>query len=218
VTPDDAKEFLLPKWNVVARERNQFDTGTLLKLHTGQIVEIGDEGTFHVSGKGWQAINAQLQEGQWPKYARVQAREIKHRREQLGVTQLDYFNEGLNCIQFARAPRAAVVLGWSGFVDLLHQRFSRDPVAFNSLLRSYRPRLHSVLGDLQSPTDFEALKDKDAIELGFQMKLYDHHAKTQLDAMRDLRNACAHVGQDPADIQVALGFFSQLVRFLPSII
>jgi hypothetical protein len=218
MTPDDAKGFLGPKWDVVSQERNRFDTSTLLKLHTGQIVEIGDDGTFHVSGKGWQAINAQLQEGQWPKYARVQAREIKDRLEKLGVNQMDYFNEGLNCIQFARAPRAAVVLGWSGFVDLLHQRFLRDLAAFNSTLRSHRPRLHANLGDLQSLIDFEALKDKDAVELGFQMKLYNHHSKIQLGAMRDLRNACAHVGQDPADIQNALGFFSNLVRYLPSII
>jgi len=218
MTPQDAKAFLQPKWKVKQEVRNAHDTGWLLTLHTGQDVEVNDDGTFHVSGKGWQAINTRLQEGQWPPYAAVQTQKIKQDLTALGVTQLSYFSEGLNCIQFAQAPRAAIVLAWSGFVDLLHQRFARDLPAFNAALKMHRSKLHAQTGDFSGLADFAALKDVDAIDIGHHLRIYDHHVKIQLDAMRDLRNTSAHIAARSPDIQIALGFYSHIVPLLPTVL
>jgi hypothetical protein len=46
------------------------------------------------------------------------------------------------------------------------------------------------------------------------MNLYKKHAHTQLDAMRDLRNNCAHVEEFPVTVDMALGFYAALVQYL----
>lgn len=54
----------------------------------------------------------------------------------LGVKDLMYFDEGLDCIQYAQAPRAAIVLGWTGFIDLLQTKIGSDNfVALNAILK-----------------------------------------------------------------------------------
>src|SRR4051812_22748487 len=211
MTPADATKFLAPKWTVVAQKRRR--EGTALELNTGQIVIVNDDGTFHVSGKGWEAINTKLQEGLWPPFARAQTKLVRGQLEGLGLTDIAYFIEGLNCIQFAQASRAAIVLGWSGFIDLFHRRLHRDIEQVNAVFRTHFPKLSERIGNFAQLSDFEALRDKDALKLGQHLKLYDHHVYTQLDAMRDERNAYAHVGRIEPDILMALGFYSRLVRY-----
>jgi hypothetical protein len=46
------------------------------------------------------------------------------------------------------------------------------------------------------------------------MGLYKKHAHTQLQAMRDLRNNCAHVEEFPVTLDMALGFYSSLATYL----
>ena len=48
--------------------------------------------------------------------------ELRAEIKALGVSQLSYFEEGLDCIQYAQASRAAIVMGWTGFIDLLQSK------------------------------------------------------------------------------------------------
>jgi hypothetical protein len=141
MTRDDAVRFLSPKWQVSSETRAR--GALVLTLDSGHVVEIYDNGTFHVSGKGWRDINRHLQECQFPHDDAVRTGQIRNSLAKLPIPQKNYFSEGLNCIQFAQAPRAAIVLGWSGFMDVLHDRLLRNLTGLNQALAARFPKLHS---------------------------------------------------------------------------
>jgi hypothetical protein len=211
MTRDEAERFLTPKWRIASEVRE--GNAHRLTLDTGHLVEVYNDGTFHVSGKGWKQINRHLQEAQWPPHAAIRTEEIRNSLAKLPLSEKKYFNEGLACIQFAHAPRAAIVLGWTGFMDVLQSRLSRDPVVLNQAFAKKFPKLHSK-GELKGLDGIRALEDWQALDLGREMNLYEKHAHTQLNAMRDLRNNCAHVEEFPVTVDMALGFYSSLAQFL----
>jgi hypothetical protein len=211
LTRDEAIQFLLPKWQVVDRQRNDADHSWLLTLDTGQFVEIDDAGWFHVSGKGWKAINRRLQEAQWPKDAAAQAATIRAALHRLPAAQQRYFDEGLHCLQFARAPRAAIVLGWSGYMDALHRRLAQDLDALQPKYAERYPE-RSVKRKLKDLADVRDLADWQALALGLDMQLYGKGMHAQLAAMKDERNHCAHIEEYTVTIQMALYFYARLAQ------
>jgi hypothetical protein len=211
MTRAEAVQFLAPKWKIVTEVVK--DHVHELTLDTGQLVEVYSSGAFHVSGKGWKQINRHLQEAQWPRAAALRTESIRNSLAQLPLVEKKYFNEGLSCIQFAQAPRAAIVLGWTGFMDVLHNRLARDLVALNQAFAKKFPKLHSK-GELKGLNDIPELEDWQTLNLGHEMKLYEKHAHTQLDAMRDLRNNCAHVEEFAVTFDMALGFYGSLAEYL----
>jgi hypothetical protein len=215
---DDAHEFLKPNWNVSTECRNYHDTGWVLTLDTGQKVEVMDDGRFHVAGKGWKQINQHLQGKEWPREYATLTAGIKKRLSALDVTQLKYFGEGLSCIESAKAPRAAIVLGWTGFIELLHQRFIHDPEAANAAFTTAFPKLHEKGWSLQTLDDCLKLEDWQKVKVARQMNLYAKHAEAVIVSMNHLRNNCAHVEEFPVTILSALGFYDSLAQFLPGVL
>ena len=153
-----------------------------------------------------------------PKAAAIMAATIKAELKAINCPQLSYFNEGLNCIQFAQAPRAAIVLAWTGFIDLLHQRFARDFKTFNNAYSAKFEKLHKKSGDIESLEQLRELKDWEALTIGKHLGLFQNFPYVQLDAMRAQRNNCAHVEEFQVTTMIALGYYSQLVKFLPLIL
>jgi hypothetical protein len=211
MTRDEAVNFLIPRWQVVRESRD--GSAQELQLHTGQVVEVYDDGTFHVSGKGWKSINRHLQESQWPPHAAIRTAEIREHLSRLENAPKKYFTEGLNCVQFAHSPRAAVVLGWTGFMDVLHHRLASDLRSVNAALEKKFPKLHGR-GELKNIDAIRSLEDWQTVDLGHEMGLYKKHTHTQLQAMRDLRNNCAHVEEFAVTRDMALGFYSSLATYL----
>lgn len=210
--------YLQPKWIVTEERKTLNGRGTVLNLNTGQTVEIYDDGTFHVSGKGWKDINRHIQESKWPQDAAIMAAAVRAQLKAIDCAGQSYFSEGLDCIQFAGAPRAAIVLAWSGFIDLLHRRFASDFDAFNQAYAVRFETLHKKSGDIRALDRLREFQDWEALEIGKQVGLFKKHAHKQLDAMRDLRNNCAHVEEFQVTTHIALGYYSQLAAFLPSIL
>jgi hypothetical protein len=146
--------------------------------------------------------------------------ELRRSLVSLGTKDLKYFDEGLDCIQYAQAPRAAIVLGWTGFIDLLQSKIGRDNYAsLNSILKLEFHAVHKKVGHIKTR---EALIDNfdDALllEAGRKLNFYDKHVWTQLNAMRDERNNCAHVEEYAVNVRIALGFYAHLIKFLPYVL
>lgn len=146
--------------------------------------------------------------------------ELRQRLLALGIKDLDYFGEGLDCIQYAHAPRAAIVLAWTGFIDLLQLKFERD--SFNQLNGILKMEFHGVHKKLGQIKRREQLIDSfdDALLLQAAKKLswLGKHAFTQLDAMRDERNNCAHVQEYAVTARTALGFYDKVITYLPNVL
>ena len=137
-----------------------------------------------------------------------------------GIKELKYFDEGLDCIQYAQAPRAAIVLGWTGFVDLLQARIARDGfVGLNGILKTEFHGVYKRVGQVHDRVEFSHYFD-DALLLTAARKLciVQKHTHTQLDAMRDERNNCAHVEEYAVNVRIALGYYARLIQYLPFVL
>jgi len=146
--------------------------------------------------------------------------ELRQEIKSLGVVELDYFSEGLDCIQYAQASRAAIVLGWAGFIDLLQNKISKDNyIGLNSILKIAFHGIHKKKSQITNKQDLCDLFDDAALlEAGKKLGFFDKHVHTQLNAMRDERNNCAHVQEYAVTIRIALGFYAKLIKFLPYIL
>ena len=149
-----------------------------------------------------------------------QVRELKQELQKLGIKELKYFEEGLDCIQYAQAPRAAVVLGWTGFIDLLETRLERDTFKdLNAILKMEFHGIYNKVGHLRSRKDLvDNFDDRMLLEAGRKLKFYESKVSSQLNAMRDERNNCAHVEEYAMTIPLAMGFYAHLIHYLPLIL
>jgi len=143
--------------------------------------------------------------------------ELRQEIRSLGIVELNYFAEGLDCIQYAQAPRAAIVLGWTGFIDLLQKKIGKDNCsALNSILKTSFPGVYKKSSSVTCNNDLcKFFDDALLIEAGRKLGFYDKHIHTQLNAMRDERNNCAHVQEYAVTVRIALGFYAKLIQFLP---
>jgi hypothetical protein len=146
--------------------------------------------------------------------------ELRQRLKSLGVKELDYFSEGLDCVQYAQAPRAAIVLGWTGFVDLVQAKMERDKfAALNAILKLEFHGIYKRYGQIKSRTDLsDGFDDSMLLQAGKKLDWYKKHVYVQLDAMRDERNNCAHVQEYAITPRTALGFYDKLVTYIPNVL
>jgi len=112
------------------------------------------------------------------------------------------------------------LLGWTGFIDLLQSKIGRDNyTSLNSILKLEFHAVHKKVGHIKTR---EALIDNfdDALllEAGRKLNYYNKHVWTQLNAMRDERNNCAHVEEYAVNVQIALGFYARLIMYLPYVV
>ncbi len=143
--------------------------------------------------------------------------ELRQELRQLGVKEFRYFEEGLDCIEYAQASRAAIVLGWTGFVDLLQLKLQKDSfTALNGILKTDFHGVHKRCAQLKTRDDLiRHFDDALLLEAARKVGFYKSHVFKQLDAMRDERNNCAHVEEYAVTPRVALGYYARLFTFLP---
>ena len=146
--------------------------------------------------------------------------ELRREIKALGVPELSYFDEGLDCIAYAQASRAAIVMGWTGYIDLLQKKIADDSfVALNGILKTEFAGVHKNAKLIRS-TDELAKYFNDALLLqaGKKLNIFKNHAYTQLNAMRDERNNCAHVQEYAVTERIALGYYAKIISYLPLVI
>jgi hypothetical protein len=133
---------------------------------------------------------------------------------------LSYFDEGLDCIQYAQASRLSIVGGWTGLIDLLQSRLERDSfVALNSIIKMEFHAVHKKVGQIGTREALAAnFDDALLLEAGRKLKFYEKHVWIQLNAMRDERNNCAHMQEYAVNVRIALGFYAHLIEFIPYVL
>lgn len=146
--------------------------------------------------------------------------DLRRSLRSLGIKDLNYFDEGLDCIQYAQASRGAIVLGWTGFIDLLQSKVARDDyISLNAILKTAFHGIHKKLGQIRTRNDLvDHFDDAQLLDAGRKLGFYNKHAWTQLHAMRDERNNCAHVQEYAVSVRIALGFYAHLIEFLPTVL
>jgi len=146
--------------------------------------------------------------------------ELRAEIKQLGVRELSYFEEGLDCIQFAQASRASIVLGWTGYIDLLQKKIGEDGFTkLNAILKSDFGGVYKKAGKINSTEELaKYFDDSLLLQAAKKLGILKKHSHTQLDAMRDERNNCAHVQEYAVTPRMALGFYAKLIQFLPLVL
>jgi hypothetical protein len=123
--------------------------------------------------------------------------------QKLSIAQDELFRESLRAIEVGLF-RAAHVLAWAGFIDLLHNiLFADSGVA----LKVARPNWQ-----LDQPDDLREHADFAVIEAG---KVAGAYNKTQMKALHGLlnkRNECAHPSDFFPDLNESLGYLSELIQ------
>jgi hypothetical protein len=143
--------------------------------------------------------------------------ELRRNLRALGVADLSYFGEGLDSVEYAQAPRAAIVLAWTGLMDLLQSKLARDAfAALNAILKTEFHGVYKRIGQIKTREALtDAFDDAMLLEAGRKLKFYDKHVLMQLQAMRDERNNCAHVQEYAVSVRIALGFYAHVIEFVP---
>jgi hypothetical protein len=146
--------------------------------------------------------------------------ELRREIEAMNVPELSYFDEGLDCIAYAQASRAAIVMGWTGFIDLLQKKIAGDGfVALNGILKVEFPGVHRKAKQVGSTDELaKYFDDSLLLQAGKKLGIFKKHVHTQLDAMRDERNNCAHVQEYAVTERIAMGYYAKLIAYLPLVI
>jgi hypothetical protein len=121
----------------------------------------------------------------------------------LSLKQDELFRQSLRCVEH-QLFRAAHVLAWAGFMDLLEEKLASDGL---TKLRAARPAWKaSNIEDLR-----ENVVEYQLIEAAKELALV---SKTQMKALHGLlnkRNECAHPSDFYPDVNDTLGYISELL-------
>jgi hypothetical protein len=120
----------------------------------------------------------------------------------LSLGQDELFRESLRAVQ-SGLFRAAHVLAWAGFVDFLH----------NLLWDEHGPALVAAMPNwtIASAEDLRAYGEYQVIEAGKTCKAYKASTMRALHGYLDRRNECAHPSNYFPDLNMTLGYVSELV-------
>jgi hypothetical protein len=146
--------------------------------------------------------------------------ELRSEIKALGVPELRYFEEGLDCIAYAQASRAAIVMGWTGYIDLLQKKMADDGfLALNGIMKAEFRGVYNKAGKITAIDELaKYFDDSLLLQAAKKLGIVKSHAYMQLDAMRDERNNCAHVEEYAVTERIALGFYAKLITYLPFVL
>jgi hypothetical protein len=129
----------------------------------------------------------------------------------LSLGQDELFRESLRAVQ-SGLFRAAHVLAWAGFIDFLH----------NLLAGTHGQALSGAMvnWNITAPEDLREHSDFQVIEAGKTAKVYRANTMRALHGLLDRRNECAHPSDYFPDLNMTLGYVSELIdrvkRLTPS--
>jgi hypothetical protein len=120
----------------------------------------------------------------------------------LSLDQDELFREALRAVELGLF-RAAHVLAWAGFMDWLHHLFADHHL---KAIQEALPRWK-----IKKAEDFREHSDFQVIEAGKSAKVYVDSTKRSLHGNLDRRNECAHPSDYFPDLNMALGYISDLL-------
>jgi hypothetical protein len=120
----------------------------------------------------------------------------------LSLAQDELFRESLRAVQ-NELFRAAHVLAWAGFIDFLHDLLVTTHLR---ALATARPKWTvAAAEDLREYSDFQV------IEAGKAASAYANTMMRTLQGLLSRRNECAHPSEYFPDLNMTLGYISDLV-------
>jgi len=122
--------------------------------------------------------------------------------DDLSLAQDELFRESLRAVRFG-LYRAAHVLAWAGFIDFLHNKLADDHLAAITAVRSGWA--------IASAEDFRQFSDFQVIEAGKDAKVYPAQTMRMMHGWLGRRNECAHPSGYFPDLNMTLGYISDLV-------
>ena len=122
--------------------------------------------------------------------------------ENLSLDQDEMFREALRAVELGLF-RAAHVLAWAGFMDWLHHLFADHHL---KPIQEALPKWK-----IKKAEDFREHSDFQVIEAGKSAKVYVDSTKRSLHGNLDRRNECAHPSDYFPDLNMALGYISDLL-------
>lgn len=119
----------------------------------------------------------------------------------LSLAQDELFRESLRAVEQG-LYRAAHVLAWAGFMDWLHHHFVDHHLkAVQEAVPKWK---------IKKAEDFREHSDFQVVEVGKSAKVYVDSTKRSLHGNLDRRNECAHPSDYYPDLNMALGYISDL--------
>lgn len=119
----------------------------------------------------------------------------------LSLEQDELFREGLRAVEHTLF-RAAHVLAWAGFIDFVHNLFiSKHLVAIRTARATWT---------INVPEDFREHSDFGVIEAGKAAGVYANTMMRGLHGLLSRRNECAHPSTYFPDLNMTLGYISDL--------
>jgi hypothetical protein len=125
------------------------------------------------------------------------------RLDKLSLAQDELFRESLRAVE-ANLYRAAHVLAWAGFVDLLHHHLGSDGY---KAVRTARPKWTVKTAD-----DLREHADHQIIEAGKEAGYYNKTVMKALHGLLNKRNECAHPSGYFPDFNQTLGYLSEVFQ------
>lgn len=121
----------------------------------------------------------------------------------LSLAQDELFREALRAVEQG-LYRAAHVLAWAGFMDWLHHFFADHHL---KPIQEALPKWK-----IKKPEDFREHSDFQVIDAGKSARVYVDSTKRSLHGNLDRRNECAHPSDYFPDLNMSLGYISDLIN------
>lgn len=121
----------------------------------------------------------------------------------LSLAQDELFRESLRAVQ-NELYRAAHVLAWAGFIDFLHNLITNKKNL--GPLKAARPNW-----SVADAEDLRAFSDFQVIEAAKEAGVYSAQTMRMLHGWLGRRNECAHPSAYFPDLNMALGYISDLI-------
>lgn len=121
----------------------------------------------------------------------------------LSIKQDDLFRQALRCVEF-ELYRAAHVMAWAAFMDLLHDRLAAE---WLSETQSVRPKWK-----INRAEDLRNWSDHQVIETSAEVKLITKIVMKGLHGLLNKRNECAHPEDYYPGLNDTLGYIDELFK------
>ena len=123
----------------------------------------------------------------------------------LTLKQDELFRQALRCVEH-QLFRAAHVLAWAGFMDLLEEKLASDGLV---KIKAAYPAWAANAGSIEELR--EAIVEFQLIQAAKKLGLCSNTEMKALHGMLNKRNECAHPNDFFPDMNITLGYISELL-------
>jgi len=129
----------------------------------------------------------------------------RKRLEGLSVQQHELFQQALECIERG-IYRAAHVMAWAAFVDVLEQKLASDGLTKLQSARSAWNKWNSIEEIRENVPEFQL------IEAARELRLFSKPETKSILGLLSKRNECAHPSSHRPSLNESLGYVSDLLN------